>query len=105
MFGLGIGEIVVIVIVALVVLGPRRLPGIARQIGRAVRELRRAAYELQVNLEEATPPEIRSPRGVFKPQGAPPVEAPEPSPPAEPKAAASAAEPPPEASSNPREKP
>jgi TatA/E family protein of Tat protein translocase len=56
MFGLGIGEIIVIVVVGLMVLGPRRLPEIARQIGRVIRELRRAAYELQVNLEEATPP-------------------------------------------------
>lgn len=62
MLGLGFGEIIVIVIVALVVLGPRRLPEIARQIGRGMREMRRAAHELQVNLDEATrTPDVRAP--------------------------------------------
>mgnify|MGYP001568658590 CR=1 FL=1 len=54
MLGLGFGEVIVIVVVALLVLGPRRLPELARQFGRAMREVRRAAHELQVNLDEAT---------------------------------------------------
>ncbi len=53
MFGLGLWEIVVIAIVALLVLGPERLPQAARQIGRSLRELRRAASDLQGSLEEA----------------------------------------------------
>jgi len=53
-FGLGIWELVVIAAVALVVLGPRRLPGMARQLGRALREFRRATNELRYSIDEAT---------------------------------------------------
>jgi sec-independent protein translocase protein TatA len=35
-------EIVVVLIIALVVLGPKRLPEVARSVGRGVRELREA---------------------------------------------------------------
>ena len=54
MFGLGIWEIAVIAAVALVVLGPRRLPGMARQLGRALREFRRATNELRYSIDEVT---------------------------------------------------
>jgi Tat protein translocase TatB subunit len=54
MFGLGIWEIVVILAVALIVLGPRRLPHMARQLGRALREFRRATNELRYSIDEAT---------------------------------------------------
>lgn len=49
MFGLGLWELALILAVALVVLGPERLPKIARQLGRGVRELRRAARDFQTN--------------------------------------------------------
>ena len=53
MFGLGFGEIVVILMVALLVLGPTKLPKLARQLGRGMREFRRAASEFQATLSEA----------------------------------------------------
>ena len=53
MFGLGFGEIVVILLVALLVLGPTKLPKLARQLGRGMREFRRAASEFQATLSEA----------------------------------------------------
>ena len=37
MFGLGIGEFVLVLVVALIVLGPKQLPKVARQLGRATR--------------------------------------------------------------------
>lgn len=45
------GEIVVIVLLALIVLGPRRLPDIARKVGRWTNELRTAAREITRGLE------------------------------------------------------
>lgn len=45
------GEIIVILLVALVVLGPQRLPDIARKMGRWSVELRRAARDLRSGLE------------------------------------------------------
>lgn len=52
MFGLGIGEFVLVLVVALIVLGPKQLPKVARQLGRATREFKRAAREFQNTLSE-----------------------------------------------------
>ena len=45
------GEVVIILIVALVVLGPSRLPDLARKAGQYATELRRAAREVREGLE------------------------------------------------------
>lgn len=42
MFNLGMGEIILIAIVALIVLGPDKLPDTARAFGKALREFKRA---------------------------------------------------------------
>lgn len=47
MFGLGLSEIIVIVVVALLVLGPKHLPEAARTAGRTVGMLRRTLDELK----------------------------------------------------------
>jgi Tat protein translocase TatB subunit len=56
-------EILVIVMVALVVFGPEKLPQIARQIGRAAHQLRQMANEVkdefQDGLDLNDPPEPR----------------------------------------------
>ena len=48
---LGFGEILVILLVALIVFGPRRLPEMGRTMGRSLREFRRAAADLRSELE------------------------------------------------------
>jgi sec-independent protein translocase protein TatA len=57
---LGAPEILVILVVALLIFGPQRLPEIGRQVGGAMRELRRmqdsVKSELQTALQE-TPPQ------------------------------------------------
>lgn len=45
------GEIIIILLVALVVLGPERLPQLARKLGAWSTELRRAASDLRAGLE------------------------------------------------------
>ena len=45
-------EILFIMVLALIVLGPRRLPEIGRQIGKALAELRRAKYEFTRQMED-----------------------------------------------------
>ena len=47
MFGIGSTELLVILVVALLVLGPKNLPKIAHTLGRAMGELRRVSTELQ----------------------------------------------------------
>ena len=44
--GIGIWEILLILIVALIVLGPRRVPEIARKLGQVVRAVRKASNDL-----------------------------------------------------------
>lgn len=47
MFGIGIQEALVILAVALLVLGPTKLPGVARSLGKGLRELRKASDDLR----------------------------------------------------------
>ncbi|MFN8627763.1 MAG: Sec-independent protein translocase protein TatB [Candidatus Binatia bacterium] len=53
MFGIGTPELLVIFVVALIVLGPERLPEVARMLGRAMAELRRATSGLTDELHNA----------------------------------------------------
>lgn len=54
MFGIGFGELMVIAVVILIAVGPRRLPTLMKSVGRAMREFRKATRELraQVGLDE-----------------------------------------------------
>jgi sec-independent protein translocase protein TatB len=52
MFGLGMGEILLIAVVALLAVGPDRLPQAARSIGRGIRDLRKQTTDLQQALEQ-----------------------------------------------------
>lgn len=54
MFGLGVSELVMILIIGLVVFGPGKLPDIGNALGKSVREFRSASTEL---LEETKRPE------------------------------------------------
>ena len=53
MFGIGTPELLVILVVALIVLGPERMPEIARALGKAMAELRRATSGLTDELHNA----------------------------------------------------
>jgi len=58
MFGIGPWELVVILVVALLVLGPKRLPDVARSLGKGLAEFRRASSDLRTSLalEDSTKP-------------------------------------------------
>ena len=52
MFGIGMPELVLILVLGLLVLGPQRLPEVARMIGRAYGQLRRASEEFQNTIRQ-----------------------------------------------------
>lgn len=52
---LGITEMAVIFVIALVVFGPKRLPELGRSLGSAMREFRRSLNEIQRELEDVNP--------------------------------------------------
>ncbi len=77
MFGIGMTELMVIFVIGLLVLGPKRLPELARSLGRTLAEFRRASTDLrqdfldvrdQVHLDP--PPEPPSPSDVDDPDEA-----------------------------------
>jgi Tat protein translocase TatB subunit len=47
MFGIGMTELLVIFVIALLVLGPKRLPELARSLGRGLAEFRRASTDIR----------------------------------------------------------
>jgi Tat protein translocase TatB subunit len=53
MFGIGPTELLVIMVVALLVLGPKRLPEIARALGKGLAEFRRATADVTSEFDEA----------------------------------------------------
>ncbi len=50
MFGLGIPELIIIFVIALVVFGPKKLPELGKSIGRAMAEIKKASEEFQENV-------------------------------------------------------
>ena len=53
MFGsLGGPELILLAVLALILFGPRRLPGLGRSFGKTVAEFRRASQEFRNNLEQ-----------------------------------------------------
>ena len=52
MFGLGATELVVIIVLAILVLGPQRLPMAAAQLGKTIRNLRKASHDLQDQIDQ-----------------------------------------------------
>ncbi len=51
MFGMGMPEILLILAVALIVIGPKKLPDLAKSLGRAMGEFKRATNEFKETME------------------------------------------------------
>ena len=53
MFGsLGMPELVIILVIALIIFGPRKLPELGRSLGKSIGEFKKASNELRSTLEE-----------------------------------------------------
>ena len=52
MFGIGLPEMIIIAIVALIFIGPDKLPGVLRSIGKGLVELKRATSDVRSTVQE-----------------------------------------------------
>lgn len=73
-FNIGAPELILILIIALVVLGPSKLPDVASSLGKSIREFRKAASDVSDAAKidaPATPPVSPAPTAVAPPAAAP----------------------------------
>jgi Tat protein translocase TatB subunit len=54
MFGIGMPELLLLLAIALIVVGPKKLPELARALGRGIAEFKKATNELKESLETST---------------------------------------------------
>lgn len=73
MFGIGTGELLLLLLLALLVLGPERMPRLARDIGKTVGDLRKTSDELRQEFLNADALIDRAAR-IDAPAAAPPAE-------------------------------
>ena len=52
MFGIGLPEMIVIAVVALIFIGPKNLPGVLRSVGRGLVQLKRATNEVRTTVQD-----------------------------------------------------
>ena len=53
MFGIGMQELLIIAVIALLVVGPRKLPDLAKSLGKGFSEFRRAAAGVTEDIKQA----------------------------------------------------
>ena len=79
MFGsIGMPELIIILVIALIIFGPRKLPELGRSLGRSINEFKKASNELRSTLEEEIQVEEQRDRAKASASTTPPVVTPPP---------------------------
>jgi TatA/E family protein of Tat protein translocase len=75
-FNLGAPELIIILVIALLVIGPGKLPDVGQALGKSIREFRKASSDIQESVRvdtEALPPQAASAQAVPAAQAQPAV--------------------------------
>jgi sec-independent protein translocase protein TatA len=70
-FGIGPGELIIVLIIALLVIGPGKLPDVGAALGKSIREFRKASSDVEEATRIDTAPIPPAPAPVAPPQAAP----------------------------------
>ena len=63
-FGVGLPEVTVILILALLTFGPKKLPELGKQLGKTLKSLKKASNEFQNEIDQVMNEEDESPKSI-----------------------------------------